>query len=49
MLDRTFCFSSSFIHSFEHRVELTVEKKKGIVIPYGAYLVPLIFNSIETL
>lgn len=24
-------------------------KKKGIVILYGAYLVPLIFNSIETL
>lgn len=24
-------------------------KKKGIVIPYGAYRLPLIFNSIETL
>lgn len=32
-LDRTFCFSSSFIHSFERRVELTVEKKKESLFP----------------
>lgn len=34
-------------HSLERRVEPTVGKKE-VVIPYDAYRLPLIFNSIET-
>lgn len=45
-LDRI-CFSSSYIHSFERRVELIVGKKKLFPVTF-IVVSPLIFNSIET-